>query len=471
MSNRHDILIVGAGISGLSTAWWLTRAGYDTLVITDDAQPGGTLRTIRDNGWLVDLGPNSALETTPLFRQLFADIGIADEVEYANESSNRRYIVRDGKLHALPMSFTAFLRSGLWSWKAKIRLLREPFVGRAEHEETVAEFVTRRLGQEFLDYAVNPFVAGVFAGDPATLSVRAAFPKLYALEKTYGGLIKGQILGARDRKKRGEVAKDRARMFSFKNGMQSLAESVANALGDRVRTNAAVVSITKPRESDSLNEAFTIRARSDGSELSISANAVILAIPAYKAASLIEPFDRPLALSLRNICYPPVAEVFLGFKREQLKRNLDGFGFLVPEKERRQILGTIWSSAIFPGRAPNGYVALTTFVGGSRQPELCSKDEGELISLVRRELEDIMQLRGDPAYSRVTKWDRAIPQYQIGHLSIVKSIEEFEKLHPGLFLTGNYRGGISVGDCVTNSKTVSDSVMKFVEHSRKSIAV
>ena len=204
-----QITIIGGGISGLTTAWWLHKQGYAVKVFEQDAVVGGTMKTIRTNDWLIETGPNSALETSPLFKTLFADIGISDELVYANPAGKNRYILRGGKLHPLPMSPKLFFKSKLWSLVGKLRLLKEPFVGKAEKEESIAEFVERRLGREFLDYAINPFVAGIFAGAPEKLSVRAAFPKLYALEAKYGGLIRGQVAGARERKKRGEVAKDR----------------------------------------------------------------------------------------------------------------------------------------------------------------------------------------------------------------------------------------------------------------------
>ncbi len=466
-----QVVVIGAGISGLATAWWLHKSGCDVLVLEKDAHVGGTMRTIHENGWLVETGPNSALETTPLFQTLFEDLGITDELIYANEVSNKRYILRDGILHPLPMSPGPFLRSKLWTLSGKLRLLKEPFVGRADREETVAEFVVRRLGREFLDYAINPFVAGVFAGDPEQLSVQAAFPKLYALEKNYGGLIKGQILGARGRKNRAEKAKDRARMFSFKNGMQTLPDSISKALGASIRTNVSVVRIDGSKSSNGTRNSYEIHGTENGRVFSITCNSVILAIPSFYAAGLIEPFDVSVAQCLKKICYPPVAEVFLGFRRQDVGRPLDGFGFLVPAKENRKILGSIWSSTIFPGRSPAGIVALTTFVGGSRQPELVQKSNAELIDIVTRELYELMHVSGLPIYSRVTRWDKAIPQYHLGHLSIIEQIGKFEQQHQGIFLTGNYRGGISVGDCVMNSKSMAERVEKLVSHGVKSVAI
>jgi len=472
MPERHTVIIVGAGISGLATAWWLHKSGIDVAVLEDGSAVGGTMRTFETNGWLVEKGPNSALETTPLLRKLSAEVGIEQEMIYANDEADNRYILRDGTLHPLPMKLGSFLKSKLWSLSGKLRLLKEPFIDRSTKEETIAEFVTRRLGVEFLDYAINPFVAGVYAGSPDQLSVQAAFPKLYALEKNYGGLIKGQILGGRERRKRAEKAKDRSRLFSYKNGMQSLPAAIGNELGSRVHTNTRVESVAPVSENGTRSgHLIHVTGIENGKRFTLATDAVILAVPSYNASPMIEPLDNTLATSLKNIYYPPVAEVYLGFSTGVIGRPLDGFGFLIPEKEHRKILGTIWSSVLFPGRAPEGHVALTTFVGGSRQPELARLSETELVELVVQELTPIMNLTGRPAFSSVTKWEKAIPQYRIGHLSVMEQIRNFEFYNSGIFLSGNYRGGIAVGDCVINSEQMAERISSYIAITKKTISV
>jgi protoporphyrinogen/coproporphyrinogen III oxidase len=462
MSSYHSIAVVGGGISGLTTAWLLHKAGKDVVVLEHDSEVGGTMKTINDNGWLIETGPNSALETTPLFDEVFRSLGISEEKIYASPEADKRYILRNGVLHPLPMKPIPFLRSELWSLKGKFRLLKEPFVGRAMKEESIAEFVERRLGREFLDYAINPFVAGVYAGNPEQLSVRASFPKLYALEEKYGGLIKGQIRGARKRKKRAEKSKDRARLFSFKNGMQSFPSAIAQSLGTKVLCNTTVQKIVEITD-DGNQGKFTILGKQGDAPITVTSDVVILAIPSFFAAELVNLFDSLLATSLKKIYYPPVTEVFLGFKTADIHRKLDGFGFLIPEKEKRKILGTIWSSVLFPQRSPVGCSGLTSFVGGSRRPDLAEKDDDEVVRIVSGELKDLMKISGEPMYSRISRWKRAIPQYYIGHLDIMRQIDQFERNHPGFFLTGNYRGGIAVGDCVMNSEKVAKHVDEFLK--------
>jgi len=460
---HHTAIVIGAGISGLATAWWMHCAGIDVAVLESGPAVGGTMKTVKADGWLIETGPNSALETTPLLRKLSSEIGIEHELIYANEAADNRYILRNGALHPLPMKPGLFLKSRLWSTSGKLRLLKEPFIGRASKEETIAEFVERRLGKEFLDYAINPFVAGVYAGNPEQLSVQAAFPKLYALEKNYGGLVKGQIMGRRERKKRAETAKDRSRLFSYTSGMQALPDAIGKKLADRIRLGFNVETITRVSENGTgSKQSFFAAGRENGKQFSLSADAVILAVPSHRAAAMIDGLDSALANSLKNIYYPPVAEVYLGYANGAIRRPLDGFGFLVPEKEHRKILGTIWSSVLFPERAPGGHSALTTFVGGSRQPDLAGLDDGRLVELVTEELAMIMNIAGTPVFSRVTRWEKAIPQYRIGHLSIMETISEFESRYPGIFLSGNFRGGIAVGDCVINSELMANRAAAFL---------
>jgi len=447
MSTIRTVTVVGGGISGLTAAYYLRRAGVECTVMERDAAPGGTMKTVHEDGWLVETGPNSALETTPLFGEMFLGLGIAEERLYADPAADRRYILRGGRLHPLPMSPQAFLASSLWTFRGKARLLKEPFVGRAAREETIAEFVERRLGREFLDYAINPFVAGVYAGNPEQLSVQAAFPRLYALEEKYGGLVKGMIRGARERKQRAETAKDRARMFSFKNGMATFPAAAGRSLGDRLWLQCSAEEIVHMPDGR-----FLVRALKKGVPTELAADALVIAVPAHTAGRLIRPLSAAAADVLGEIFYPPVAEVFLGFPAAAMTRPLDGFGFLIPAKEGRNILGTIWSSSLFPGRAPAGHVALTTFVGGSRQPRLAGLDEGELVRTVVAELRSIMGVAGDPVYAKVIRWERAIPQYNIGYRTAMQQIDALEKQMPGLFFCSNFRGGIAVGDCVMSGE-------------------
>ncbi|MDX9787830.1 MAG: protoporphyrinogen oxidase [Desulfobacterales bacterium] len=450
------ITVLGAGISGLAAAYWLHGDGFEITVLEAKSAPGGTMETVRENDCLIDYGPNSGLETTPLIGRMVRELGLKQELIYANESGNRRYILKHNQLMALPMGPAAFLKTKLFSTKAKLRLLAEPFIGKSAdgYYQSVSEFVRRRLGREFLDYAINPFVAGVFAGNPDSLSVQSAFPKLYRLETLYGGLIKGMIKGAKERKASGETSKQTARMFSFRSGMQTLPVAIAGKLGEAVRYGCDV------REIVPFNHRFKVRYLENQHAMEMDTDIVLSAIPAYRAAAIFEPMDTTLSRHLNQIYYPPVKVLFLGFKKAAVKRELDGFGFLIPEKENKTFLGAIWTSTIFVGRAPEEVAAFTLFVGGARSPHLFDTDADTLFHTVLNEFKEIMNIEEAPLFVRERMWSKAIPQYTLGYIEHERYFERFETEHPGIFLSGNFRGGISVGDCVKNSESVYQRIVR-----------
>lgn len=448
------VLIIGAGISGLTTAYLLSKNGFDIRIIERKSEVGGSIESVNENGFLFDRGPNSALETAPLINQLVEELKLQNELLYANKEANKRYILRNNKLHALPMSPPAFIKTELFSAKAKLRLLAEPFIGRSNdgYYQSLAEFVKRRLGQEFLDYAINPFVAGVYAGKPEELSVKSAFPKLYALEEKYGGLIVGTVRSIRERKKRAEKSKQSAKMLSFKSGMITLPKAIAKYLGDKVSLSAEVTSI------DKTNEGYIVSYKHNGIDEAIACDAVLSTVPAYVASEFFTKFNKNFKTHAEAIYYPPVLVYFLAYNKKDVKQPLDGFGFLIPEKEKKSFLGALWSSVIFPYRAKDDYATFTLFIGGSRNPEFVKEEREILLSRVRKEFEEIMQITGQPVHSSTRFWEKAIPQYNIGYIEHERFFDEFEKQNPGLFISGNFRGGISVGDCIKNAELVCEKI-------------
>ena len=449
------VAIIGAGISGLSVAHFLKKGEAEVIIFEKNNYPGGTISSKMVDGYLVEAGPNSTSETNFVIDELLDDLGIHDEKVYADENSKFRFILRDGTLHALPSGVGSFITTKLWTVGGKLRLFGEPFIGRANHEESIADFVVRRLGKEFLDYAINPFVAGVYAGNPSELSVRAAFPKLYALEEKYGGLLKGTIKGAKERKKRQEKAKVSAKLFAFKSGMGILPVTIAKSLGEAVSYQHPAVSVEHLKSGERFRVGFV-----SGGKIEYGVfDKVVLSVPSYAAAEIVKPWLSELARKLEKIKYPPVAVAVLGYKLEQIKMSLLGFGFLVPEIESRKILGTIWSSSIFPNRAPEGYVELTTFLGGSRQPKIAKLSEEEIAKVAHEENSALMKIEGEPAFQSVSKWDKAIPQYNIGHLSIMDAVSHVESIHKGFYICSNYRDGISVADCIANGKKTAERIL------------
>ncbi len=454
MEMQSKIAIVGAGISGLSAAYWLKKEGFDVTVFEKGDRIGGSIFTQRENGYLLDLGPNSTLETSEVLTELINDLGLAPQKVYGNQAANKRYILKNGKLVPLPMSPWTFIKTPLFSLKAKLRLLKEPFIKPTNGQDiSLADFVRYRLGDEFLDFAINPFVAGVYAGNPETLSTSIAFPKLYALEQKYGSLIKGAIKGARERKKSKEVAKDRAKLFSFIDGMEVFPKALSSHLKEEINFLSSVKSIVKK------NEGYELEISNNDEISKQRFDRVVFAIPTFALGPIIQSMDAEEAKIINNVKYPPVAVVVMAFKKENVQRSPDGFGFLVPEKENRKILGSIWSSTIFPQRAPENNVLFTTFVGGTRQPELVDLADEQLSSIVKDELSDILSLKGEPEMVKIKKWKRAIPQYILGYDKVKGCYDKLENDFPGLYIAGNIRMGISVGDSVLSAHEVVNKIL------------
>ncbi len=444
VETRHDVLIVGGGISGLATAWWLQRGGVDVAVLEAGNQPGGAMGTAEHEGFLVESGPNSLLVNDPTIDELIEGVGLVDARVEANRLARRRYVCKHGALIPLPASPGQFIRTPLFSARGKLRLLAEPFFGRAEVEESVADFVTRRLGREFLDWAIDPFVSGVYAGDPRRLSVRAATARVHALEREHGSLLLGALKKMLFEKHRGGAGPG-GRMISFTEGLQALPRAIADSLGERLHLQAAVERLEREDEG--------WRVVADGR--TFAARRVVLALPAAGAARLLGEHDAELAAELEAIVYPAVASVALGYRRDQVEHALDGFGFLIPRREGVETLGALFSSTLFPGRAPDDHVLLTAFLGGRQHPQVAEMDTAGMAAQVHADLAGLLGIDGEPVMRQVNYWPRAIPQYELGHLDRERRIEDRLEGLPGLELRASYLGGISVSDCIKNARAAA----------------
>lgn len=456
---NKKIIVIGAGISGLTSAYLLSKKGFDIKIFEKKDSVGGSIESIAERGFLFDRGPNSALETTPVIGQLIKELKLEPELLYASKQSNKRYILRDNKLHSLPMSPQGLLKTKLFSGKAKLRLMAEPFIGRSNdgYYQSLAEFVKRRLGQEFLDYAINPFVAGVYAGRPEDLSVKSAFPKLYALEENYGGLIVGTIRSMRERKRRAEVAKQSAKMLSFKSGMIALPKAIEKYFGNNILLSTEVVSVDKNENG------FSVSYNKNGVINKIDCDAVLSTIPAYEASNIFTKYDKDFKTHTDAIYYPPVLVYYLVYDKKVIKQNLDGFGFLIPAKENKSFLGALWSSVIFSDRTDEDNAAFTLFIGGSRNPEFVKEDRISLLTKVRKEFESLMGISAEPIFTSERFWEKAIPQYNLGYIEHERFFDDFEKRNPCLYISGNFRGGISVGDCIKNAELVAEKISNNVK--------
>jgi oxygen-dependent protoporphyrinogen oxidase len=451
-----SVAIIGAGITGLTAAFYLKRKGVPVTLYEAGGRVGGVIQSIRKDGFLAEFGPNTILETSPKIAQLVRDAGLESRRLNSDPKAEARFVVRYGRPIEMPGSPLGFFTTKLFTAKAKLAMLREPFIKprRDGVEESIAQFVVRRFNQEFLDHAIDALVAGIYAGDPHKLSLPHAFPKLKALEDNYGSMIKGQIFGARDRKKSGEVAKDRAAKFSFDEGLQVLPDALAESLGNSLKLNLPVTKLTQ------INDAWHVTTASSEAEF----DAVIYCGPAHKLPELKIEAQSPANFSaFSEIYYPPVASVVLGFRREDVEHPCSGFGMLIPKIEGFKILGTIFSSALFPNRAPAGHLNLTSYVGGARYPKLASLPPDELVKLVCDDLRSLLGVKGDPVFQNVALYPKAIPQYNLGYGKFKDLMNEIETKARGLFFAGHYRDGVSLGDSIVSGCNIVERVEKSLK--------
>lgn len=457
----YDAIIVGAGISGLSAAYALHQRGASVLVVEARDVVGGSIRSERTaEGFVLEHGPNTVVSKDPLLWEHFSKLGIATQRLVADRRSGRRYVLIDGRLELLPTSPMAFFGSKILSTGGKLRLLAEPLLPRTRmSDESIASFCTRRLGSEAAQRLVDPFVSGVYAGDPAATSMRAAFPSLWDAEQSHGSIALGMILG----RKRAQTdaghpkpARMRSEMFTFRNGLMTWPQAIADALGnERVWLNTVATALQ--RESDHWQLTVTRHEQPE----TLTSSQIILATPADVAARLVDRLDTDAAPMLRAIPYAPLAIVHLGYRRSDVSHPLDGFGMLCPGRERRQILGTLWTSSLFPERAPADTVLLTTFVGGARNPRILEQDNEHLIFSVKREQQALVGARGEPLLTNVTRWERSIPQYVAGHAQRMTVLSRLEATYPGLHLLGNYRDGVSVERCWQNGRLLVERIAQM----------
>ena len=483
------VAIIGAGITGLTAAFYLKRKGVPVRVYEAGERVGGVIQSIRKDGFLAEFGPNTILETSPKIAQLVRDAGLESRQLATDPKAEARYVVRYGRPIEMPGSPLGFFTTKLFTAKAKLAVLREPFIKprRDGVEESIAQFVVRRFNQEFLDHAIDALVAGIYAGDPHKLSLPHAFPKLKALEDNYGSMIKGQIFGARDRKKSGEVAKDRAPKFSFDEGLQVLPDTLAAQLGDSLKLNIFVTKLTQTpngwmltvRENGRKPQG-NIEHRTSNIEhpsFQIEHSAVIYCGTAHRLAALEIELGAPSTASARTadnfeprrcsafqqfseINYPPVASVVLGFRREDVAHPCNGFGMLIPKIEGFKILGTIFSSALFPNRAPAGHIAMTSYIGGARYPEFASLPSEKLVELVLADLRVLLGVRGKPTFVHTVFWPKAIPQYNVGYGKYRELLSDIESKATNLFFAGHYRDGVSLGDSIVSGVNIAERVAK-----------
>jgi oxygen-dependent protoporphyrinogen oxidase len=453
-----DVVVVGGGVSGLAIAWeLLTRPGLlpeGVGVLLLDASPrtGGNIRTERRDGYVCESGPTGFLDDAPKTLDACHRLGLSPRLTRASDAAKRRFVVRGGKLRELPSGPFSFLVSNVLTLRGRLRVLGEPFVParRSADDESVFAFAERRIGREAALVLVDALVTGIWAGSADSLSLRSALPKLAALEREHGGLVRGMIA---KRGGTGGAAAPRGRLTSFRDGLDELPAALAAALGTRLRLSSRVTAIERLGQRG-------FRVSIDGAP-SLDAPAVVLACPSWHAAPLLSGLDAELSSQLAGIPTVPVVVVHLGFPDGDASR-LPGFGFLVPRGESESVLGVLLPSNIFPHRAPEGHALATVMLGGTRDPSAVDATDQTLIDRAASALATFASVRATPRFTRVIRHARAIPQYVLGHADRLSAIDLRLRQLPGLCLAGNSYRGIAINDCLAHAPSVADALSCFL---------
>jgi protoporphyrinogen/coproporphyrinogen III oxidase len=469
--HRRRIVVVGAGIAGLSIAWAIQRRApeVDVVVLERSPRAGGNIRTEHIDGYVCESGPNGFLDSAPATIALVRELGLSSRLLPSNDQARRRYIFRRGRLSEVPASPGAFLKSPLLSPRGKLRLVLEPFAtARRDDDESIIDFATRRIGSEAAAVFVDPMVSGVYAGDAAALSLKACFPKMRQIEDDHGGLVRGLIATRRSRKRTDTAGAPAGRLTSFTGGMSDLIDALTRALGSVVHTSTAVTSIERNRTpSLSPNRSPGRAYRVSTSQGTLDADAVVLSGAAAESAAIVRELDRPVSALVDGIPTSPLAVVCLGYDEAAIRSvsRLDGFGFLVPRDEGIRILGALWESSIYQRRAPAGRVLIRVMIGGARDPDAVTLCDTELRRIVRSDLTRTMNVSAVPEFVRVTRHTRGIPQYVRGHQGRMQRIDALLKAHHGLFLAGNSYRGVSINACVADASAVAETALRAIAHS------
>lgn len=454
MQTPAPTIVIGGGISGLTCAYGLRQMGIPVLLLEQASCVGGVIESVEQDGFLFELGPQSFSPTDTLL-EIIAALGLSGGLLRADPRA-ARYILKGGRLQPVPMSPPALLATSLLSAGAKWRLLTEPFrrTRPPVEDESVADFVRRKFGAELLETLVAPFVSGVYAGDPEKLSLRSAFPTAHQWELNFGSVIRGAM------KSRAPKQKPRPSLCSFRDGVVALCRTFGEQLGDALRCGVSVTFTSRGRANG--KSSFELQVSHHGRAEVLTAQAVIVATDPQSAGRLLASVSPRFVPTLAQIEFAPVALVAAGYRREQVGHPTNGFGFLVPRREGFRLLGSVWNSALFPGRAPEGTVCFTSFAGGATDPELCQLSEDRIAEIVTRELAGVLKISGQPVTRLVRRDPRALPQYNLGHGKTMAALSELVAGVPGLFLTGNYLEGPSIGACVEQGFRAAHAVRRYL---------
>lgn len=451
-SSNPDVVIIGAGLSGLTMGYYLKKSGINVVIIDKSAKTGGVIQTIREKGFVYETGPNTGVVSNPEMAELFEDLAGKCELETANPAAKRRLIWKNNQWNALPSGLWSAINTPLFTWGDKFRILGEPWRAKGTNpNETLSELVKRRLGNSFLDYAIDPFISGIYAGNPAELVPKYALPKLWNLEQEYGSFIRGSIKKAklpktdRDKKATKEV-------FSAKGGLGNLVRALTEAIGDE---HFLLSSETMVKFS---GNGFQLQVTTPEQLLNLKPKYLVTTCGGYALSDLLPFLNDEEIAPFNSLKYAAVTQVLLGFEKWK-GINLNAFGGLVPGKENKNILGALFTSSFFEGRAPQGGALLSVFMGGTKRPDIAHMDNDEIEALVRKDMPRMMSCRSfNPDLMRIHRYPKAIPQYTETSAQRFEMIEKLQQKYPGLILAGNIRDGIGMADRVKQGRTIAEEL-------------
>jgi protoporphyrinogen/coproporphyrinogen III oxidase len=473
------VVIIGAGITGLAAAHHLNELNKDNkhslkiLLLEARDRAGGVIRTYQRDGYILEAGPDIFISEKPEALELAKRINIETRLIGTDPTNRRSFIALKGKLHSVPEGFHLMAPSRLWpfitsdifSWSGKVRMAFDLILPKrvinpnSNDDETLAQFVRRRLGNEALVRMAQPMVGGIYTADPELLSLRATMPRFLDMEQKYRSLILA-LWKSRDKEneelQKGTSGARYSLFLSFDKGMQTLVDQLVSLLHENsLKLNTKVISMKLNNETNK----WRITCEPDET---IDADAVCLALPAYASAKLLRDFDSILADELNSIPYASTATINLAYKRDQINHPLNGFGFVVPAIEKRTILACSFSSVKFKGRAPEGHALLRAFVGGAMQPEMFDLDEELMIDAVRKDLKDLLGIKTAPLFTLVEKWPKSMAQYHVGHLSRIDRIRERLRHVPTLQLAGNAYNGAGIPDCIRSGTNAAEEIFQYL---------
>jgi oxygen-dependent protoporphyrinogen oxidase len=455
-SLKPDVVIVGAGLTGLTMGFYLKKAGVNFRIIEKLGKTGGVIQTISEKGFVYETGPNTGVVSYPEMTELFEDLAGSCELELADPSAKRRLIWKNNEWHALPSGLWSAITTPLFTWYDKFRILGEPFRKKGTNpNETLAEIVRRRMGESYLDYAIDPFISGIYAGNPNELVTRYAMPKLWKLEQEYGSFIKGAIKKGRlpkterDKKATKEV-------FSAKGGLGRLIEAMTEAIGSE---NILLSAETMVKQSPN---GFLLQVTTPEQLITIETPRLVTTCGGYTLAGLLPFLNEEEIVPFNELKYAAVTQVLLGFKKWK-GISLKAFGGLVPGLENKNILGALFTSSFFEGRAPKDGALISVFMGGTKRPDIAKMDDFEIETLIKKDLPRMMSDRSLNAdMIRIHRYPKAIPQYTESSGKRFEMIGQIQQKYPGLILAGNIRDGIGMADRVKQGRSIAEELIEKI---------